>query len=162
MLLIVSPLSAFADKKDKDNDKGKKHFKLGMIYEANKQWDKAAQEFTLAQAEAPSDVEYTLHLRVALINAAIMLSHRGDMLADQKDYNAAYQSYRQAYSYDPSDEVALIKMRKMLEAQGLPYKDILPEGSTPGPNSVATGFKGGPNERHGATLADVEQKKAAA
>jgi general secretion pathway protein D len=162
VLLIVSPLSVFADKGDKDNDKGKKHFKLGMIYEANKQWDKAAQEFTLAQAEAPSDVEYTLHLRVALINAAIMLSHRGDMLAEQKDYNAAYQSYRQAYSYDPSDEVSLIKMRKMLEAQGLDPKDLMPEGNgSGGPNQVQTGFKGGANDR-GASLQEIEQKKAAA
>ena len=160
ILLIVCPLSAFADKKDKDNDKGKKHFKLGLIYEQNKQWDKAAQEYTLASAEAPSDVEYTLRLRVALINAAIMLSHRGDMLADQKDYNAAYQSYRQAYSYDPTDEVSLIKMRRMLEAQGLPTKDALPAAAQPDPNRMETNFKGGPGEPAGFNPQHLEQKTA--
>ena len=69
VILIVSPFSAFADKRHKGNDKGKKHFKLGLSYEQNKQWDKAAQEFTLASAESPSDIEFTLHLRVALTNA---------------------------------------------------------------------------------------------
>jgi Flp pilus assembly secretin CpaC len=142
VILIVSPLSALADKGDKGNDKGKKHFKLGLIFEQNKQWDKAAQEFTLASAESPSDIEFTLHLRVALANAAIMLSHRGDMLADQKDYNAAYQSYRQAYSYDPTDEVSLVKMRKMLEVQGLPIDlpgSNVDSGNT---NRVETNYKG--------------------
>jgi general secretion pathway protein D len=165
VLLIVSPLSAFADKKDKGNDKGKKHFKLGVAYEQNKQWDKAAQEFTLASAEAPSDIEYTLHLRVALVNAAIMLSHRGDMLADQKDFNAAYQSYRQAYSYDPSDEISLVKMRRMLEVQGLPI-DVLPgAGAAPPGNTtrVETSYKAGgapSGESPGTTPGMVAEKVA--
>jgi general secretion pathway protein D len=150
VILIVSPFSAFADKRDKGNDKGKKHFKLGLSYEQNKQWDKAAQEFTLASAESPSDIEFTLHLRVALTNAAIMLSHRGDMLADQNDYNAAYQSYRQAYSYDPTDEVSLVKMRKMLETQGLPIElpgNGVDSGNT---NRVETNYKGGADGSGGA------------
>ncbi|HEY6333136.1 MAG TPA: secretin N-terminal domain-containing protein [Blastocatellia bacterium] len=130
VLFLVSPVSAFADKKDKSNDQGKKHFKVGLSYEQNKQWDKAAQEFTLAAAENPSDMEYTLHLQVALLNAAIMLAHRGDMLAGQNDYNAAYESYRQAYSYDPTDEVSLMKMRRMLTLQGYSLDQLPATGAS--------------------------------
>ena len=51
-----------------------------------------------------------------------MLVERGDSLAEKKDYNAAYNAYRQAYSFDPANELALIKMRRMLEAQGLAHQ----------------------------------------
>src|SRR6185369_7480913 len=122
-LTLAVPLVAFAAD-------GKKHFKEGMKYEENRQWDKAAQEFALAAAEKPNNVEYTLHLQRALVSAAIMLVERGDSLAEKKDYNAAYNAYRQAFSFDPTNELALIKMRRMLEVQGLPL-DNLPTGSDP-------------------------------
>lgn len=126
-LMLAAPIAAFAAD-------GKKHFKEGMKYEENRQWDKAAQEFALAAAEKPSNVEYTLHLQRALVSAAIMLVERGDSLAEKKDYNAAYNAYRQAFSFDPTNELALIKMRRMLEAQGLPT-DNLPKTNDPaGPN----------------------------
>ena len=117
MLALVAPIGVLA----KD---GKKHFKEGMKYEENRQWDKAAEQYALAVAEKPSNVEYQLHLQRSLVNAALMLVERGDMLAEKKDYNAAYQAYRQAYAFDPANELALIKMRKMLEAQGLPTDSI--------------------------------------
>src|SRR6185436_20764866 len=69
-------------------------------------------------------MEYQLYLNRALVNAAIMLVERGDRLADQKDYQAAYQTYRQAYAYDPANEMALIKARRTLEAMGLPTTDL--------------------------------------
>jgi tetratricopeptide (TPR) repeat protein len=157
VFLIVSPFSAFADRKDKDNssNRAKKYFKLGMICEQNKQWDHAAEEFALAVAENPSDVEYTLHLRIALVNAAMMVSSRGDMFAEQKDYNAAFQSYRQAYSFDPTDEVSLVKMRRMLEAQGLP-PDLLSAPGNPVSDKNGTRLEtslqgGGPGARATAT-----------
>jgi general secretion pathway protein D len=123
MLILAAPVASLA------ND-GKKHFKEGMKYEENLQWDKAAEQFALAVAEKPSNVEYQLHLQRALISAGIMLSKRGDDLAEKKDYNAAYQAYRQAYSFDNTNELALIKMRRMLEYQGLPT-DNIPTGKDP-------------------------------
>jgi general secretion pathway protein D len=142
MLALVAPVGVMA----KD---GKKHFKEGMKYEENRQWDKAAEQFALAVAEKPSNVEYQLHLHRALVNAAIMLVERGDMLAEKKDYKAAYQAYRQAYAFDPANELALIKMRRMLEAQGLPT-DSIPDTTDPsGPrlkpkngDSVKTSYNG--------------------
>jgi len=120
---------------------GKKHFKQGLKYEVNKQWDKAAQEYALANAEAPSNVEYILHLQRALVSAGIMLAERGDMLAQQKDYNAAYAAYRQAAAYDPTNEVAKFKMRRMLEAQGLASPD---DGNGSGKtNKIETSYKPG-------------------
>lgn len=126
-LMLAAPIAAFAAD-------GKKHFKEGLKYEENRQWDKAAQEFALAAAEKPSNVEYTLHLQRALVSAAIMLVERGDSLAEKKDYNAAYNAYRQAFSFDPTNELALVKMRKMLEAQGLPIDNLPRTGDPAGPS----------------------------
>ena len=125
-LTLAAPIAAFAD--------GKKHFREGLKYEENRQWDQAAREFALAVSESPSNVEYQLHLQRALVSAAIMLVERGDSLAEKKDYNAAYNAYRQAYAFDPSNELALIKMRRMLEAQGLPLNDLPTSGDPAGPS----------------------------
>jgi general secretion pathway protein D len=126
MLILAAPIASLA------ND-GKKHFKEGMKYEENLQWDKAAEQFALAVAEKPSNVEYQLHLQRALISAGIMLVKRGDDLAEKKDYNAAYQAYRQAFSFDNTNELALIKMRRMLEFQGLPTENLPTGGDPAGP-----------------------------
>jgi tetratricopeptide (TPR) repeat protein len=106
---------------------GRKHFNQGLKYEENRQWDKAAQEFALAYSEKPSNVEYSLHLQRALVSAAIMLVERGDSLAEKKDYNAAYNAYRQAFAFDPANELALIKNATNARSQGLPV-DNLPTG----------------------------------
>lgn len=126
-LMLAAPLGAFAAD-------GKKHFNNGLKFEENRQWDKAAQEFALAVSEKPSNVEYTLHLQRALVSAAIMLVERGDSLVDKKDYNAAYNAYRQAFSYDPTNELALVKMRRMLEVQGLPTDNLPKIGDPAGPS----------------------------
>lgn len=126
-LMLAAPLGAFAAD-------GKKHFNNGLKFEENRQWDKAAQEFALAASEKPSNVEYALHLQRALVSAGIMLVERGDTLADKKDYNAAYNAFRQAFSYDPSNELALVKMRRMLEFQGLPTNDLPKVGDPAGPS----------------------------
>ena len=61
--LLSLPLTVFAKK-------GDKNFKRGLDYEYAQQWDKAAQEFTLAVAADPSNVEYQLHFRRASFNAS--------------------------------------------------------------------------------------------
>jgi general secretion pathway protein D len=114
---------------------GKKHFRDGLKYEENRQWDKAAEQFALAVAEKPSNVEYTLHLQRALVSAGLMLVERGDSLAAKKDFAAAYTAYRQAYAFDPTNELALIKMRRALEAQGLPTDNIPSGGDPMGPST---------------------------
>jgi general secretion pathway protein D len=125
-LTLAAPIAAFAAD-------GKKHFNEGIKYEENRQWDKAAQEFALAVSEKPSNVEYQLHLQRALVSAAIMLVERGDSLAEKKDYNAAYNAYRQAFAFDPTNELALVKMRRMLEVQGLPTENLPTIGDPAGP-----------------------------
>lgn len=111
--LFVAPVTTYAGD-------GKKHFKAGIKYAANEQWDKAAERFALAVADEPSNTEYQLHFHRSLVNAALMMVERGDRFAEQLDYSAAYKCYRQAYAFDPSNELAVIKMRRMLEAQSLP------------------------------------------
>ena len=144
-IALAAPIAAFAAD-------GKKHFRDGLKFEENRQWDQAAREFALAVSEKPSNVEYQLHLQRALVSAAIMLVERGDTLAEKKDYNAAYNAFRQAFAFDPSNELALIKMRRMLEAQGLPLDDLPKSGDTTGPSykpragqNVSTSYGGGPN-----------------
>jgi general secretion pathway protein D len=137
-LTLAAPIATFAAD-------GKKHFKEGLKYEDNRQWDKAAQEFALAYSEKPSNVEYTLHLQRALVNAAIMLVERGDSLAEKKDYNAAYNAYRQAFAFDPTNELSLIKMRRMLEAQGLPTDNLPTLGDPSGPKFRPSNGKTGTN-----------------
>ena len=93
--LLLTPISALAKKK------GEKNFKQGIQYEASQQWDRAAQEFSLAVAADPSNMEYQLHYRRSLFNASQMYMIQGRSLAEQHDYVGAYNAFRQAYGYDP-------------------------------------------------------------
>ena len=108
--LLASPLTALAKK-------GEKNFKRGMQYEAAQQWERAAQEFALALAANPADVEYQLHYRRAVFNASQMYMVRGRALAEQHDYVGAYNAFRQAYGYDPVNQLATSEMERMLRLQ---------------------------------------------
>lgn len=109
---LVLPGAAFGGGKS-----GKKNFKEGTRYAANQQWDLAAQEFALAVSAEPDNAEYRLHYARALQQASIMFLKRGDTLAEQKDFASAYNAYRQSFAYDPSNEMAMVKMKRMLELQ---------------------------------------------
>lgn len=110
--LLLLPATAFAKK-------GDKHFQAGMTYEANQQWEKAAQEFTLAVAADPSNVDYQLHFRRASFNASQSYMQQGRSLAEQRDFVGAYNAFRQAYGYDPVNELAVSEMERMLRLQGV-------------------------------------------
>jgi general secretion pathway protein D len=110
--LLLLPATALAKK-------GDKHFKEGMRYEANQQWEKAAHEFTLAVAADPSNVEYQLHFRRASFNASQAYMQQGRSLAEQRDFVGAYNAFRQAYGYDPVNELAVSEMERMLRLQGV-------------------------------------------
>jgi general secretion pathway protein D len=107
--LLVTPVVALA--------KGDKNFKQGLKYEQAQQWDKAAQEYALAVAANPSHMEYQLHYRRALFNASQMYMVKGRSLAEQLDYAGGYNAFRQAYAYDPVNELALSEMERMLRLQ---------------------------------------------
>lgn len=109
---LVMPAAALGAGKS-----GKKNFKEGTKYAANQQWDLAAQEFALAVSAEPDNAEYRLHYARALQQASIMFLKRGDTLAEQKDFASAYNAYRQSFAYDPSNEMAIVKMKRMLEMQ---------------------------------------------
>ena len=116
--LLSLPLTAFAKK-------GEKNFKRGMQYELSQQWDKAAQEFTLAVAADPSNMEYQLHFRRASFNASQTYMQQGRSLAERGDFVGAYNAFRQAYGYDPVNELAVSEMERMLRLQAVK------EGRTP-------------------------------
>lgn len=106
---------------------GKKHFKKGQEHARAERWDRAAEEYALAVADSPDNAEYRLSYVLALTNASLMLTKRGDALAAQKDYSGAYQAYRQAIAFDPTNELAGAKMNQMLRIQGLPVPEPGPE-----------------------------------
>ncbi len=108
--LLAVPVSAFGKK-------GKDHYDRGMKYEQAQQWEKAAQEFTLAVAADPSNVDYQLHYRRAVFNASQMFMQQGRALAEQRDYVGAYNAFRQAFGYDPVNQLAVSEMERMLRLQ---------------------------------------------
>src|SRR5437870_4951003 len=123
--LLAVPVSAFGKK-------GKDHFNRGMKHEQAQQWEKAAQEFTLAIAADPSNVDYQLHYRRAVFNASQMFMQQGRALAEQRDYVGAYNAFRQAFGYDPVNQVAVSEMDRMLRLQAVK------EGTTPAANTNGT------------------------
>ena len=110
--LLLMPVAALAKK-------GEKQFRRGLDYEAAQQWDKAAQEFTLAMAADPSNMEYQLHFRRASFNASQAFMQQGRALAEQQDYVGAYNAFRQAYGYDSVNELAVSEMERMLRLQSV-------------------------------------------
>jgi general secretion pathway protein D len=127
--LLSMPLTAFAKK-------GDKNFKRGMDYEKAQQWDKAAQEFTLAVAADPSNMEYQLHFRRASFNASQTYMQQGRSLAERGDYVGAYNAFRQAYGYDAVNELAVSEMERMLRLQAV--KD----GKAPASSNNGSGSNG--------------------
>ena len=110
--LLAMPFAAYAKK-------GDGHFKRGMDYEKAQQWDKAAQEFTLAVAADPSNIDYQLHFRRASFNASQSYMQQGRSLAERGDYAGAYNAFRQAYGYDSVNELAVSEMERMLRLQAV-------------------------------------------
>ncbi len=110
--LLILPVTALAKK-------GDKNFKRGMQYENSQQWEKAAQEFTLAVAADPSNMEYQLHFRRAAFNASQSFMQQGRALAEQRDFVGAYNAFRQAYGYDSVNELAVSEMDRMLRLQSV-------------------------------------------
>jgi general secretion pathway protein D len=108
--LLAVPVSAFGKK-------GKDHFNRGMKHEQAQQWEKAAQEFMLAVAADPSNAEYQLHYRRSIFNASQTFMQQGRSLAEQRDYIGAYNAFRQAFGYDPVNQLAVSEMERMLRLQ---------------------------------------------
>ena len=130
LCLLVVPLTAFAKK-------GRDHFKRGLKHEQAQQWDKAAQEYTLALASDPSNAEFQLHYRRAIFNASQMFMQQGRAMAEQRDYIGAYNAFRQAFGYDPVNQLAVSEMERMLRLQEVK------EGGAVKANSTSTEGTGG-------------------
>lgn len=110
LCLLAAPAAVMAKK-------GEKSFRRGVEHEKAQQWERAAQEFALAVAANPSEMEFQLHYRRALFNASQKFMEQGRALAEQGDYRGAYNAYRQAYGYDPVNELAVAEMERMLRLQ---------------------------------------------
>jgi general secretion pathway protein D len=131
--LLGLPLTAFGKK-------GDKNFKRGMQYEAQQQWDKAAQEYTLAVAADPSNMEYQLHFRRASFNASQTYMQQGRSLSERGDFVGAYNAFRQAYGYDPVNELAVSEMERMLRLQAVKEGRANPNGTPKETSSEGSTF----------------------
>src|SRR5262245_43402742 len=96
---------------------GKKYFKEGAKYETAEQWDLAAEQYALAVVDEPGNTEYKMRLLRAMQMASLMFAVRGDLLEAKNEYAGAYTAYARAFAYDQTNEVARIKMARMLEQQ---------------------------------------------
>src|SRR5215210_8269003 len=123
--LLSLPVTAFGKK-------GDKNFRRGMDFEQAQQWDKAAQEYTLAVAADPSNMEYQLHFRRASFNASQTYMQQGRSLSERGDYVGAYNAFRQAYGYDPVNELAVSEMERMLRLQAVKEGRAVPSGTKNG------------------------------
>jgi len=130
--LLALPVTAFGKK-------GDKNFKRGMDYEEKQQWDKAAQEFTLAVAADPSNMEYQLHFRRASFNASQTYMQQGRSLSERGDFVGAYNAFRQAYGFDPVNELAVSEMDRMLRLQAVKEGRAAPNGAKNGDFSEGNG-----------------------
>ncbi len=132
--LLLLPVTALAKK-------GEKNFKKGMQHENAQQWEMAAQEFTLAVAADPSNLEYQLHFRRSSFNASQSFMQQGRALAEQRDFVGAYNAFRQAYGYDPVNQLAVSEMDRMLQLQGIKEGTNLltsRPGEAPDPNQIVS------------------------
>jgi general secretion pathway protein D len=127
---LISPMSVLAV------GDGKKHFKEGMKYEAAEEWDKAVEHFALAVASSPKNPEYRLHLTRALFNASQLYMKKGSTAATEKNYEVAYNAFRRAYAFDPTNELAKSEMERMVRLQ----KEVL-EGTPADKRVDANGVK---------------------
>jgi general secretion pathway protein D len=124
--------------------KGDNNFKKGLEFEKAQQWEQAAQEFTLAVAANPSNVEYQLHYRRAMFNASQSFMTQGRALAERQDYLGGYNAFRQAFAYDPVNQLAVSEMERMLRLQSIkdggPATPAMADeaGGTPSSGSTAT------------------------
>src|SRR2546421_11198032 len=137
--LLAAPLTVLAKK-------GDKNFKRGMQYESAQQWEKAAQEFTLAMAADPSNVDFQLHYRRAVFNASQTFMQQGRSLAEQRDYVGAYNAFRQAFGYDPVNQLAVSEMERMLRLEQV-KQGLIVTSTNDGNTKTDTSLGGGtPNQ----------------
>ena len=122
--LLASSVAAFAPK-------GQKNYKQGLQYEAAQQWEKAAEEFSLAVAADPANSEYQLHYRRAVFNASQAFVQQGAALLDHGDFVGAYNAFRRAYGYDTSNELARSLMERAFRLQTAKDDANKPEQAKP-------------------------------
>jgi general secretion pathway protein D len=108
-------------------------------------------------AANPGNSEYRLHYRRALFNASQMLFMRGRVFAEQKNYVAAYNAFRQAYGYDPTNELAKAEMERMVRLQKEAEDPNDPNKPDPLPSTNPTGVKVVPTSYNPAAVQDPPQ-----
>jgi general secretion pathway protein D len=119
VLLFLGPVAAIGKN-------GRKFFREGVRLERSEKWDQAAEQFALALNEEPDNTEYLVHYRRSLVKASLAFMDLGKHFEESKDWASAFNSYRQAYSYDPANEEAKTRMKVILDLRGIPNNNGIP------------------------------------
>ena len=90
-----------------------------MDYEVAQQWEKAAQEFTLAVAADPSNMEYQLHFRRAAFNASQAFMQQGRALPNSATLLEPITPFGRLTDTMPVNELAVSEMERMLRFRAL-------------------------------------------
>ena len=139
---LLSPtLVLAADDKD-----GKKHFAAGVKAEVSEKWDAAAEEFALAVVADPRNPEYRLHYQRSIFNASQQYVKKGTAQLNEKDYAGAFLSFRKAYAYDPTNELAKSEMDRAFRLQkgidnGDEPEDVRSNGTAASGKFVPTDYR---------------------
>src|SRR5215831_13519636 len=92
----------------------------------------------------------------AVFNASQSFMQQGRSLAEQRDYVGAYNAYRQAFGYDPVNQLAVSEMERMLRLEQVKQGGTATNGTTDtGP--VTDGGLGGGTPAPPATRAPEQQ-----
>src|SRR5262249_48703153 len=87
----------------------------------------------------PHNVDYQLHYRRAVFNASQTFMQQGRALAEQRDYVGAYNAFRQAFGYDPVNQLAVSEMERMLRLQEVKEGKTSPAGNDSNARSEENG-----------------------
>src|SRR4030095_5299929 len=135
--MLALPMTAFATK-------GRDHYRRGMDYEKAQQWEKAAQEFTQALAAEPGNGDYQVHYRRVIFKASQSLVQQARALCEQRDYVGAYNAFRQAFGYDPVNQLAVSEMERMLRLEQVKQGNVRPDSGDVNPRTDTAVNDGSP------------------
>ncbi|MBI4468734.1 MAG: hypothetical protein HY650_05355 [Acidobacteria bacterium] len=96
---------------------GKKAFQAGQKLEAEGKLDEAAEMYLLAAAQESNKPEYTIALRRTSSSASVMLVRKGRELMEQGNFEEAYNAFRRAYQFDPTNDLSKDLARRALDRQ---------------------------------------------
>jgi general secretion pathway protein D len=113
--LCVALLLLPAGSLEAGNRKAEKLFKLGVLAESRKEYDKALEYYGQALKIDPQDAAYELAARRARFESGTAHIEAGNKLKKAEDLEKALGEYQKAFNVDPGSMIALQDMQQTKE-----------------------------------------------